>query len=80
MVVKLDNAVISNDDIVFQDIDSDIATFFSIDIGLTNIKLENINLDDDKFHDYDPETTNHIRLMACYNRYEQHKTYRRKER
>ena len=42
MVVKLDNAVISNDDIVFQDIDSDIATFFSIDIGLNSIKLENI--------------------------------------
>lgn len=81
MVEKLDNPVISNHDIVFQDIDSDIATFFSIlDIDLTNIKLENINLDDDKFDDYNPETINHIRLMACYNGYEQHKTYRKKER
>ena len=40
MVEKLDNPVISNHDIVFQDIDSDIATFFSIiDIGLKDEKL-----------------------------------------
>ena len=50
MIEKLDNAVFSNDDIVF----GDIVTFFSSD---------NFNLDDDNFDDYDPKTINHVRRM-----------------
>ena len=73
MIEKTINTVFSNDDIVFGDIDSDIVTFFSIDIGLNCMNLNNVNIDDDNFGDYDPETINHFRLMAWYNRYEQHK-------
>ena len=38
-----------NNDIIFNDIDSDIVTFFSNDIGLNIINLNNVNLDDDNF-------------------------------
>ena len=39
IIEKLDHSVFSNDDIVFGDIDSDIVTFFSNDIGLNSISL-----------------------------------------
>ena len=60
MIEEIDNAVFSNDDIVFGDIDSDLVTFFSNDIGRNTIKLNNINLDDDNFDDCDPETINNV--------------------
>ena len=44
MIEKLNNAVFSNDDIIFGEIDSDIFKFFSNDVGLNNIKLNNVNL------------------------------------
>ena len=61
-MIEKHNAVFSNDGLVFVDIDSDIVTFFSNDIGLNNINLKNINLDDeDNFDDYDPGTSNHVK-------------------
>ena len=66
MIKKLDNGVLSNDDLSFGDIDSDTVTFFSNDIGLNSINLNNINLDYYNFDDYDPEFNNHLRLMAWY--------------
>ena len=46
-IEKLDDAVFSNDDLVFGDINSDIVTFFSNDIGLNSLNLNsNINLND----------------------------------
>ena len=78
MIEKLNNALFSNDDIVFHEIDPDIVTFFSNDIGLNSINLDNINLDDDSFEDYDPKTINHVRLMACYNIYKQHKACKKR--
>ena len=56
MIKKLHNAVFSNDGVVFGDIDSDTVTFYSNDIGLSNISLNNINPDDNNFDDYDPKT------------------------
>ena len=64
MIEKHDNALFSNDDIVFGDIVSDIVTFFSNDIDLNSININNINLDDDIFHDYDLEIINHVRLVG----------------
>ena len=49
-----------NDNIAFDDIDSDIVTFFTNDIDLNSIKLNNINLDDDNFDDCDLKTVNNI--------------------
>ena len=78
MIEKLDNAAFYNDDIVFGNIDSDIVTFFSSDIDLNSLNLNNINFDDDNFDDYDLETINHVRLMAWYDRYNQHKVWKKK--
>ena len=58
----------SNDDIDLDGIDSDIATFFSDDMGHNTIDLNNINLDNDDFDEDDPETIIHVRLMAWCNR------------
>ena len=54
MVEKLNNGVFFNDDIAFGEIDSDIATFYSTDIGLNSINFNNVNPADDDFDDYDP--------------------------
>ena len=64
----LNNTVFSNDDIVFADADYDFAKFFSDDMGLNAINLNNIILEDDNFDEDDPETIIHVRLMACHNR------------
>ena len=73
MVEKLDNAVFFNNDIVFGEIDSDIATFYSTDIGLNSINFNNVNCDDDNFDDYNPGNIDYIRVTAWYNRHKQHK-------
>ena len=63
--------VFSNSDI-FRERDSDIFTFFGNDIGLS-ISLTNVNFDD-----CDPETINHVRLKAWYDRYKQRKALKKK--
>ena len=44
-------------------------TLFSNDIGFNSINLNYVSLNDYNFGDYDPETINHIRLMAWYNKF-----------
>ena len=58
MIEILDNAVFSNEYIVF----CDMSTFFSNDIGLNSTNLNNIKLDNVNFDDYDHETINHVSL------------------
>ena len=70
IIEKHDNGVFSNDDIIIDDTDSDIATFFINDIGLNSINFKNVN--PGNFEDCDPETINHVRFMSCFNRYKQH--------
>ena len=45
--IKLDDVWFSRDDIVFVNEDSDIVSFFSDDLDLNTIYVNNINLDDD---------------------------------
>ena len=45
--------------IVFGDLDSDFAAFFSNDIGLKSVTLDDIKLDDNNFDDCNPETISH---------------------
>ena len=49
MLEKLDSSVFSDGDIFLHDIDSNIITFFSDDMGFGTTDLNNINLDDDNF-------------------------------
>ena len=74
MIEKLDNSIFYNDDIIFGDKESDIVTFFSNNVNLSCISLDNVNLDDDNLENCDPKTINHVRLMSRYNSYTQHET------
>ena len=67
MFEDLDDTIFYNDDIVFVNADSDIATFFSNDMGLVSVDLNNDDNDDDD----DPETIIHVRPMASCNRFKQ---------
>ena len=58
----------SNDDTDLDDMNSDIAKFFSDARDLDTIKLNNINPDDDNFDDDNSETIIHVRLMTWCNR------------
>ena len=49
MLQKSDNSVFSDDNIFFHDVDSNIITSLSNDIGFNTIGLNNINLDDDNY-------------------------------
>ena len=77
IIKKIDHFVFSSDDEVFGYIDSDIVTFFSNYIDLISIKLNNNNVDDENLDDCDPETFNHVKLMAWHNRYKQHKAFKK---
>ena len=62
----------------FADADYDFVKFFSDDMGLNAINLNNIILEDDNFDEDDPETIIHVRLMACHNRSTQCKVFKKK--
>ena len=68
MVKKLDDAVFSNDDIVFFNKDSGNVTFSSDEMRILSVDLNNINLDEANFYEDDPETIIHVRLMTWCNR------------
>ena len=59
MFEKLDNFVLSNDNIDLDDTKSGIVTFFSDDLILVTKDLNNINLDGDNFDENDPEIIIH---------------------
>ena len=73
MLEKLDKGVFSDDDVDLDDINSNIVTFFSDDMGLNTIDLNSINFDNNNFNDDDPETIIHVRFMAWCNRFQQRK-------
>ena len=58
---------LSNDDIDLDDMNSDIAKFFSDARGLDTINLSNTN-PDDNFDDDNSEAIIHVRLMTWCNR------------
>ena len=66
MLKDLDNAAFFSDDISFVNTDSDV-TFLKDDMGLVNVDLNNVSLDDDNFDD-DSETIIHVKLMGWCNR------------
>ena len=80
MIKKLDNALFTEDDILFYE--SDNVTFSSDGIVFPRIDLNNINLDDVNFDEDDPETimTTHVRLMAWQNNLKQHKAFLKKRK
>ena len=49
MLQKSDNSVFSDDNTFFHDVDPNIITSLSNDMGFNTIGLNNINLDDDNY-------------------------------
>ena len=73
MFEKLDNSVVSNVDIFFDDVDSNIVTFLSDNMGVNTIDINNINVDDDTLDKDDPETINNCRIITWFNRLKRRK-------
>ena len=76
MLKDFDNIVFFNEDIIFVNEDSDI-NFLSDGMGLVNVDLNNVNLGDDNFDNYDPQTIIHVRIMAWCNSYKQRMAYKK---
>ena len=66
MIKKVFTALSANDNILYFNENSDNAVFSCNRMGILNTDLDNINLDDTNFEEYDPETIIHIRLSAWY--------------
>ena len=56
----------SNHNIVFGDLNSDFVIFFSNDVGLKSVTLDNIDIDDDNFDDCDLGTNSLVGVMAWH--------------
>ena len=69
LLEKIDDLVLSNNDIDLEVIDSDIATVLSDARRLFIIDLTHINLDDNNFDEDDLGTIVYVRLVAWSNRY-----------
>ena len=78
MIEELDSALLSDEYIVFGDLDSDFVIFHSKDIGLNSVTLDNNNLDDRHFDYCDQETINHVRLVEWRNKYKQRKSSKKR--
>ena len=63
-----------NSDIVFVNVYFDNITFFSDAMSLVHFDLNNVSIDDDNFGDDNPKTSIHIRLMARFKWYNEHRT------
>ena len=46
-------------------------------MGIVSIYLNNINLDDTNYHEDDPETIIHTRLLALHIKFEQRKALKK---
>ena len=70
LLEKIDDLVLSNNDIDLEVINSDIATVLSDTRRLFIIDLTHINLDDNNFDEDDLGTIVYVRLVAWSTRYE----------
>ena len=71
MIKKLDGDLFSNDNIIFVNEDFNYVTFFSDEMGILSVDLNNVNLDDVNFDEGDPETIIHVKLTSWRNRHKQ---------
>ena len=78
MLAKFHDALLTKDDILFFDEDLSKVTFFCNEMGILDVGLYKINLDDDdnSFDEDDPETIIHVRLLAWRNKFEKQKAHK----
>ena len=78
MIEKLLTALYTDDNILYFNEDSVNVVFSCNDMGVLNIDLNNINLDDSNYDEDDPETIIYIRLLAWHMKFEKHKAYKKR--
>ena len=77
---KFDNALHSNNDILFYNKDFDQATFIANQIHILAAYLEKINLDNNNnFYEDDPDTIIHVRLLALRSYFEKRKALKKRQ-
>ena len=74
MIKKLGHDLFSNDYMIFVNEGSNYFAFFSNEMDILSVDLNNINFNDVKFDENDPETIIHVRHIAWRNRYKQRKS------
>ena len=63
---ELRDVLLTNDDLLFFDKDFSKVTFFANKIGILNVDLKNINLDDDNNFDEDHPETNELYMSDLW--------------
>ena len=78
MLEKFHDALLANDDILFFDEEFCKFRFFMNEMGILSVYLDKINLNDDNnFHEDDPETTIHVRLITWRNEFKKCKAFKK---
>ena len=70
MIKRIDNAIFSNNYIIFVNEDANSVKFFSGEMGLFSVDHNKINLDVHDFDEDDPKTIIHVRPIAWRNRFQ----------
>ena len=71
-------ALYADDNILYFNEDSGNAIFSCNEMGILNIDLNDINLDDTNYNEDDPETIVHVRLLAWYIKLEKRKALKKR--
>ena len=78
MIKKLFTALYTDKNILYFNEDSDNAIFNCNGMGILNIDLNSINLDNTYYQEDDPDTIILIRLLAWPIKFEKHKQLKKK--
>ena len=78
IIKKLFNALYAEDNILYFNEDYGNAVLSCNEMGIFNIDLNNINLDDTNYNEVDPKTVIHIRLLAWHIQIEKRRTLKKK--
>ena len=73
MIKKLFTALYTDDDIIYFDENFDDVIFSCNKVGILNIDLNKINLDDTNYNKDDPDAIIHVRLFALHIKFEKRK-------
>ena len=76
VTIKMITALFIEGDMLFLDEDSGNVTFRSDEMGILR-DLNNMNLNNASFYEDDPKTIIHVKVLACHNKYEQHKAFKK---
>ena len=71
MLEKLDDALFTNDNIIFINGGSNNVPFFGCEMSILSVDLDKIHLDEPNFYEDDPETVINVRLLAWPSKPEQ---------